>query len=85
MLFRSVPLELLVRRLSADPAAALGLPVPTLADGAEADVALIDLAARERIGDRGFQSKSTNSAFLGEELAGRVLLTIAGGQMAWRT
>ena len=80
-----VPLQLLVRRLSADPAAALGLPVPTLADGAEADVALIDLAARERIGDRGFQSKSTNSAFLGEELAGRVLLTIAGGQMAWRT
>ncbi len=80
-----VPLELLVRRLSTDPAAALGLPVPTLADGADADVALIDLTARERVGDRGFQSKSTNSAFLGEELTGRVLLTIAGGQIAWRT
>jgi dihydroorotase len=80
-----VPLELLVRRLSTDPAAALGLPVPTLADGADADVALIDLTARERVGDRGFQSKSTNSAFLGDELTGRVLLTIAGGQIAWRT
>jgi dihydroorotase len=81
---RRVPLELLVRRLSTDPAVTLGLPVPTLADGAEADLALIDLTARERVGDRGFQSKSTNSAFLGEELTGRVLLTIAGGQIAWR-
>lgn len=80
-----IPLELLVRRLSSDPAATLDLPVPTLADGAQADLALIDLAARARVGDRGFQSKSTNSAFLGEELAGRVLLTIAGGQIAWRT
>ena len=80
-----VPLELLVRRMSSDPAAALGLPVPTLAEGAPADVVLIDLDATERVGDRGFQSKSTNSAFLGEELAGRVTLTIAGGQIAWRT
>lgn len=79
-----VPLELLVQRMSSDPAIALGLPVPTLADGAEADVALIDLQATERIGERGFQSKSTNSAFLGDELTGRVLLTIAGGQIAWR-
>ena len=80
-----LPLELLVRRMSTDPAATLGLPVPTLADGAVADLALIDLTARERVGDRGFQSKSTNSAFLGEDLTGRVLLTIAGGQIAWRT
>jgi dihydroorotase len=80
-----VPLETLVRRLSSDPAVTLDLPVPSLADDAEADLALIDLAARERVGERGFQSKSTNSAFLGEELAGRVLLTIAGGQIAWRT
>lgn len=79
-----VPLEILVRRMSTDPAAALGLPVPTLADGAEANLAVIDLAARERVGDRGFQSKSANSAFLGDELAGRVLMTIAGGQTAWR-
>ena len=79
-----VPLELLVQRMSSDPASALGLPVPTLADGAQADVALIDLRVTERVGDRGFQSKSTNSAFLGDELTGRVLMTIAGGQIAWR-
>jgi dihydroorotase len=80
-----VPLDVLVRRMSADAAAVVDLPVPTLAEGAVADLALIDLAARERVGDRGFQSKSHNSAFLGDELAGRILMTIAGGQIAWRT
>ena len=79
-----VPLELLVRRMSADPADALGLPAPTLAEGAPADLALIDPGGRVRVGEDGFQSKSSNSAFLGEELEGRVLLTIAGGQVAWR-
>ena len=79
-----VPLKLLVQRMSSDPATALGLLVPTLVDGATADVALIDLKVTERVGDRGFQSKSTNSAFLGDELTGRVLMTIAGGQIAWR-
>ena len=79
-----VPLEVLVRRMSADPAAALGLPVPTLAEGSVADLALIDPAAVVRVGEDGFRSRSSNSAFLGEDLTGRVLMTIAGGQMAWR-
>ncbi len=78
-------LELLVRRMGADAAAAVALPAPSLADGAVADVALIDLERTQRVGERGFQSKSTNSAFLDEELAGVVELTIAGGQLAWRT
>lgn len=79
-----LPLDLLVRRMSSDAAAALGLPVPTLADGAVADVALIDPEAAVVVGEGGFQSKSRNSAWLGEELHGKVNLTIAGGQIAWR-
>ena len=77
-------LELLVRRMGADAAAALELPVPTLADGAVADLALVDLEETVLVGDDGFQSRSRNSAFLGDELVGRVRLTIAGGQIAWR-
>jgi len=80
-----MPLETLVRRMSTDAAAVLGLPVPTLADGATADVALVDPAARVVVGQDGFQSKSRNSAWRGEELLGRVALTIAGGRIAWRT
>ncbi|HSI31454.1 MAG TPA: dihydroorotase [Miltoncostaeaceae bacterium] len=77
-------LELLVRRMGADAAAALDLPVPTLADGAAADLALVDLEETVVVGDDGFQSRSRNSAFLGDELVGRVRLTIAGGQISWR-
>jgi dihydroorotase len=77
-------LPTLVRRMSTAPATALGLTAPTLADGAQADLALVDLEAVETVVETGFQSKSRNSAFLGEPLAGRVLLTIAGGQVAWR-
>jgi dihydroorotase len=79
-----LPLEVLVRRMGADAAAVLGLPAPSLADGAVADLALIDLEAAVTVGEGGFQSKSRNSAFLGEELHGRVALTIAGGRIAWR-
>jgi dihydroorotase len=79
-----IDLTLLVRRMSQDPAAALGLPVPSLEAGRPADLALIDLDAAVRVGEPGFQSKSRNSAFLGEDLYGRVMLTIAGGQIAWR-
>jgi dihydroorotase len=79
-----IPLELLVRRMSTDAAAALGLPVPTLVDGAVADVALIDPHEVVVVGEGGFRSKSRNSAWLGERLNGRINLTIAGGQIAWR-
>jgi dihydroorotase len=79
-----LPLEVLVRRMSSDAAAAVGLPEPSLAPGSVADVALIDPQARVVVGQDGFRSRSRNSAYLGEELRGRVVLTIAGGQIAWR-
>ena len=58
--------------------------MPSLEDGRPADLALIDLDAAVHVGEAGFQSKSRNSAFLGDDLYGRVMLTIAGGQIAWR-
>lgn len=79
-----VPLDVLIRRMSADAAAVVDLPAPTLAMGAPANLAVIDLAARWRVGESGFQSRSSNSAFLGDELTGQVAMTIAGGQVAWR-
>lgn len=80
-----MPLELLVRRMSGDAARVLDMPEPTLADGAPANLAVIDPEATWRVGADGFRSKSSNSAFLGDELTGRVTMTIAGGQIAWRT
>jgi dihydroorotase len=79
-----LPLEVLVRRLSSDPARIFDLPIPSLADGSEANLAVMDTGADWLVGPDDFQSKSTNSAFAGETLRGRVRLTVAGGQVAWR-
>jgi dihydroorotase len=79
-----LPLEILVERMTSDAARVLDLPIPTLADGAIANLTLIDPEATWVVGADGFQSKSRNSAFLGTELTGRVELTIAGGQVAWQ-
>jgi len=79
-----VPLETLIQRMTSDAARVLDLPVPTLAEGAVANLTLIDLAAQWVVGADGFQSKSRNSAFLGATLEGRIELTIAGGQLAWQ-
>lgn len=80
-----ITLELLIRRMSADAARVIDLPQPTLAEGAPANLAVIDPEATWTVGAEGFASKSGNSAFLGETLTGRVVMTIAGGQLAWRT
>jgi dihydroorotase len=79
-----LPLEILVQRMTADAARVLELPVPTLTEGAVANLAVIDPTAKWVVGADGFQSKSRNSAFLDAKLVGEVQLTIAGGQIAWR-
>jgi dihydroorotase len=77
-------LEDLVMRMSTTPARIFGLPVPTLADGAPANLAVVDLSATDTVGDRPYASKSTNAAFVGMELTGRVVMTLAGGQDVYR-
>jgi dihydroorotase len=76
-------LALLVERM-AGGAAPFGLERPTLAPGSEANVALCDLNARWTVGEEGYESRSQNSWCAGRELTGRVLMTVAGGQVAYR-
>ena len=76
-------LGLLVERMTAG-AAVLGLPVPRIAKGEPANLALLDLDARWTVGEHGYESRSDNSCFAGRELTGRVLLTVAAGTVAYR-
>jgi dihydroorotase len=76
-------LALVVERL-AGGAAPFGLERPTLAPGSEANVALCDLSAEWKVGEDGYESRSLNSWCAGRTLTGRVLMTIAGGQVAYR-
>jgi dihydroorotase len=76
-------LGLVVERMSAG-AGLFGLERPSLAPGSEANIALCDLEARWTVGEEGYESRSANSWCAGRELTGRVLITVAGGQIAYR-
>jgi dihydroorotase len=65
-------------------AAPFDLERPSLAPGSEANVALCDLAAEWTVGEEGYESRSQNSWCAGRALTGRVLMTVAGGQVAYR-
>ena len=77
-----LPLDVLVTRMSQAPALIAGLPAPTLAVGAQADLCLIDVDTPWLVEAAGLHSKSTNSAWLGQTLQGRAVLTIAAGRIA---
>jgi dihydroorotase len=79
----TIDLALLVERL-AGGAAPFGIERPTLRPGSEANVALCDLEAEWTVGEDGYESRSVNSWCAGRELTGRVLMTVAGGQIAYR-
>ena len=79
----TIDLGLLVERL-AGGAAPFDLERPTLAPGSEANIALCDLAAEWTVGEEGYESRSDNSWCAGRKLTGRVLMTLAGGQVAYR-
>ena len=61
-----------------------GLPIPRVAVGEAANLALIDLEACWIVGEHGYESRSANCCFAGRRLQGRVLLTIADGVVAYR-
>jgi dihydroorotase len=54
-----------------------------LIEGAPADIVVFDRADSWRVTGETLRSKGKNSPLLGRELSGRVLLTIAGGRLAY--
>jgi dihydroorotase len=76
-----LPLETLLRRMSAGPARAYGLEPPRIAIGASANLVLIDENASWHVTEKGFRSRSVNSWLLGKTLRGKVRLTVANGRV----
>jgi len=76
-------LGLLVERMTSggEP---FGLEIPRIEPGAPANLCLVDLGAEWEVGEGGYESRSANCAFAGRRLRGRVRLTVAGGQVAYR-
>jgi dihydroorotase len=78
-----IELGLLVERM-AGGAAPFDLERSSLAPGSEANVALCDMGAEWTVGEEGYESRSGNSWCAGRKLTGRVVMTLAGGQVAYR-
>ena len=78
-----VDLALLVERMTAggEP---FGLPLPRIEPGAPANLCLVDLDAEWEVGESGYESRSSNCAFAGQRVTGRVRMTIAAGAVAYR-
>jgi dihydroorotase len=76
-------LSILIERMTAG-AELFGFDLPSLAPGSEANVALVDPEREWTVGEEGYESRSTNSCFAGRTLTGRVLMTVAGGRVAYR-
>jgi dihydroorotase len=81
----SIPLEVVLDRMSAGPARAYGLDAPRIAVGSAANLVLLDLNASYRITEETFRSRSVNSWLLGETVKGKVRATIAAGRLAYST
>ena len=78
-----IGLELVIERMTAG-GAPFGLEIPSLAKGSTANVCLVDLDAEWEVGEPGYESRSSNCAFHGRRLTGRVRMTIAAGSVAYR-
>jgi dihydroorotase len=74
----------LVRRLTANPAGLLRLPVGRLSPGAPADLVLFDPDQPWRISTDDFRSKSKNAPFDQRRVQGRVRRTFVDGRMIFQ-
>jgi dihydroorotase len=70
----------LIDRLSCRPAKIAGLPAGTLAEGSVADVVVFDPEKRWTCQPEEFYSLSRNTPFAGQELVGRVVMTLVSGR-----
>ena len=76
-----VSLLRLIDAMSTRPARLLGLDAGTLAPGAPADLALVDLDRPWIVREEELHSRSRNTAFEGARLTGKVLRTLVAGRV----
>ncbi len=76
-----LPLHRALAALTVRPAELLGLPGGRIAEGAPADLTLVDLEAEWVVDPAALRSKSRNTPFGGFRLAGRVEATLVAGEI----
>ncbi|GEP84184.1 dihydroorotase [Staphylococcus piscifermentans] len=77
-------LQQLVDYLTIKPSKIFDLPYGTLEEGKTADLTLIDLEEEREIKAEDFQSKSSNTPFIGYKVYGNPVLTMVAGEVAFK-
>ncbi|HET9931420.1 MAG TPA: dihydroorotase [Polyangiaceae bacterium] len=75
----------LVEAMSTRPARIAGVEAPRLREGAIAEFVLFDPEARWKPRERKLETKSKNSPFMDRELKGKILMTLARGEVVFDT
>ena len=76
-------LEKLIELMAVNPRKRFGLEGGFIADGQTADLAVLDLARRDRIDPDSFASKGRATPFAGWNVLGKTVLTIVKGEIAY--
>jgi dihydroorotase len=74
-------IDLIVQKLAISPREILGIDIPVIAEGKEANLVLLDIGAEWEYSRKNNRSKSYNSPFIGQNLKGKVLLTCNNHQV----
>ncbi|WP_334071871.1 MULTISPECIES: dihydroorotase [Paenibacillus] len=77
-------LQMLVKRMTEDPASVFGLDTGRLAVGAPADLTVVDLEKEKEVDPEQFASKGRNTPFGGWKLKGWPVATVVAGNVVYR-
>jgi len=77
---KNVSLNRLVDAFTVKPRQIIGLPLPEIKEGAEANLTIFDPKLSWTPSEKEFKSKSKNNPFIGMNLTGRALAVVAKGQ-----
>jgi dihydroorotase len=80
-----VPLSAALARITAAPAAILGIDAGHLGVGAQADACIFDPGEHWRVEPAALKSQGKNTPFLGLEVPGRVRTTLVGGHVVFES
>ena len=73
-----------IKKFTINPATLYGFDRGTLSAGKAADITLVDIDEKWVVREEDIKSKSKNSPFIGEELTGRVKMTICDGRVVYK-
>lgn len=73
-----------IKKFTVNPAKLYNFDRGTLSAGKAADITLVDIDEKWVVREEDIKSKSKNSPFIGEELTGRVKMTICDGRVVYK-